>query len=257
MPVRGLAPVCSPGELIVIAEMAALTDDQAGFGESRRIRVVIVGAHPLLCWALRRIAEDAPDLQPVAEAGTADAAINQVFSLKPHVVVIDCSMDDGAGWRLARDLRDRNENLGIVLLTPDASDDLLFRALDTGASAYLSKSASVAEVAGAIRHAAVAASSFTAAGLAQALRRRRDVNERLALSPRERQVLVLLRDGCSVPEVAATIYVSLSTAKTYVARLYEKLGANNRAQALMTAVELGLFDDQRTEPRRAGIRVAG
>jgi DNA-binding NarL/FixJ family response regulator len=63
----------------------------------------------------------------------------------------------------------------------------------------------------------------------------------MALSPREREVLRLLRDGKSVPEVAATIYVSLSTAKTYVARIYQKLGAANRAQALMTAVELGLF----------------
>ena len=117
------------------------------------------------------------------------------------------------------------------------------RALDSGASAYLAKTASVREVVGAIRHAADAASSFSASGLAQAMRRRRETNDRLALSPRERQVLSLLREGRSVPAVAAEIYVSLSTAKTYVARLYEKLGANNRAQALMTAVELGLFED--------------
>jgi DNA-binding NarL/FixJ family response regulator len=64
----------------------------------------------------------------------------------------------------------------------------------------------------------------------------------MTLSPRERQVLALLREGHSVPEVAATIYVSLSTAKTYVARLYEKLGASNRAQALMRAVEIGLIE---------------
>ena len=181
-------------------------------------------------------------MAPVGETDTAVDALNLVFSLKPDVVTIDCSMPDGQGWRLARELRDRYDNLGIVILTADGSDDLLFRALDTGASAYLNKAASVTEVLGAIRHAAVAAQSFSAAGLAQALRRRNETTERLALSPRERQVLSLLREGRSVPEVASTIYVSLSTAKTYVARLYEKLGANNRAQALMTAVELGLFD---------------
>ena len=206
------------------------------------IRVVIVGGHPLLRWALWRIGEEASDMAPVGETDTAVDALNLVFSLKPDVVTIDCSMADGQGWRLARELRDRYDNLGIVILTADGSDDLLFRALDTGASAYLNKAASVNEVLGAIRHAAVAAQSFSAAGLAQALRRRNDTTERLALSPRERQVLSLLREGRSVPEVASTIYVSLSTAKTYVARLYEKLGANNRAQALMTAVELGLFD---------------
>jgi DNA-binding NarL/FixJ family response regulator len=204
------------------------------------VDVLIASEHPLLTWALRRIMEDSPDLRAVAEATAADQALNQVFSLKPNVVLVDCSLADG--WRLARDLRDRYDDLGIVIMTAEGSDDLLFRALDTGASAYLSKSASVPEVLGAIRHAAVAARSFSAAGLAQALRRRNEASDRLALSPRERQVLLLLREGRSVPEVASTIYVSLSTAKTYVARLYEKLGANNRAQALMTAVELGLFD---------------
>jgi DNA-binding NarL/FixJ family response regulator len=209
--------------------------------ESRGVvRVVVAGQHPLLCWALRRITEDAPDLEPVGEAASPTEALNHAYALRPDVVVIDCSMS--GGWQLARDLRDRYEDLGIVIMSVDSSDDLLFRALDTGASAYLSKSASVTEVTGAIRHAAVAARSFSAAGLAQALRRRTEATEKMTLSPRERQVLALLREGHSVPEVAATIYVSLSTAKTYVARLYEKLGASNRAQALMRAVEIGLIE---------------
>jgi DNA-binding NarL/FixJ family response regulator len=207
------------------------------------VRVVIVGGHPLLRWALWRISEESTDMVPVGEADTAARAVDLVYSLKPDVVTIDCSLPDNQGWRLARDLRDRYEGLGIVIVTASESDDLLFRALDTGASAFLTQTATILEVLSAIRHAAVSAGSFSAAGLAQALRRRRDTSERLALSPRERQVLALLREGKSVPEVAATIYVSLSTAKTYVARLYEKLGASNRAQALMTAVDLGLFED--------------
>jgi DNA-binding NarL/FixJ family response regulator len=139
--------------------------------------------------------------------------------------------------------RCRTTRAGIVIVTANESDDLLFRALDTGASAFITQAATILEIVSAIRHAAVSAGSFSASGLAQALRRRRETSERLTLSPRERQVLALLREGKSVPEVAATIYVSLSTAKTYVARLYEKLGASNRAQALMTAVDLGLFDE--------------
>jgi DNA-binding NarL/FixJ family response regulator len=220
--------------------MSAVADGAAR-DIQRNINVVIAGEHPLLAWALGRMMEETADLRTVATATTVEAAFNQVFGLKPNVVVIDCSLNDG--WRLARDLRDRYQELGIVILTAGNSDDLLFRALDTGASAFVNQSASVNEVLGAIRHAAVAARSFSAAGLAQALRRRTESSERLSLSPRERQVLALLREGRSVPEVATTIYVSLSTAKTYVARLYDKLGANNRAQALMTAVEMGLFDE--------------
>jgi DNA-binding NarL/FixJ family response regulator len=99
----------------------------------------------------------------------------------------------------------------------------------------------VQEVLSAIRHAAVAASSFTASGLGSALARRQVTHERLALSQRELEVLHLLRDGLSIPAIAARLYVSPSTAKTYAARLYDKLGAANRAQALMAAVRHGML----------------
>jgi len=102
----------------------------------------------------------------------------------------------------------------------------------------------VEEVLAAIRHAAVAASSFTAAGLAVALARRRSVQDRVALSPQQSEVLRLLSGGLSIPAIAMTMFISQSTAKTYVARLYEKLGVTNRAQALMAAVQLGLIQHE-------------
>src|SRR6185437_10970340 len=102
-------------------------------------------------------------------------------------------------------------------------DSVLFRALDRGASAFVSKHADAAEILAAIRHSAAAAWSFSASGLAQALRRR--AQQPQSLSAREFQVLELLRDGRSIPQVASRLHLSLSTAKTYVARLYEKLGA--------------------------------
>lgn len=219
------------------------TDRTEGQSAQATIKLLIVDAHPLVRWALRHIADSAQDMHTVGEAETATDALNLVFALSPDVVTIDCSQSDGDGWKLARALRERYTNLGIVILTGNGEDAALFRALESGASAFVCKSAPISEVVSAIRHAAVAASSFSAAGLVQALRRRKETTERLALSPRERQVLTLLRDGHSVPEVAAKLYVSLSTAKTYVGRLYEKLGASNRAQALMTAVKLDLFED--------------
>src|SRR5207247_491683 len=93
----------------------------------------------------------------------------------------------------------------------------------------------------AARHAASAPSAFTAADLAEAMKRR------LAptgpqLSPREGQVLRLLADGMSVAGIAKQLFVSESTAKTHISKLYEKLGAANRAQALMTALRLGLLE---------------
>ncbi len=211
------------------------------------IRLLVVDGHPLIRWGLARIADEQDDLHSVGEAASAAEALALAAARNPDVVTVDVSLPDQNGLGLARELRDRYPGLGIVVLTSQDEDDVLFRALDNGVSAFVPKTAPVPEILAAIRHAAVAATSFTATGLAQALRRRRDVPERLALSPREREVLDLLQDGLSVPAIAQTLYLSLSTAKTYVARLYDKLGANNRAQALMAAVRLGL-----TAPQHAG-----
>lgn len=247
------------GESRVVNSMYAPPHDQGGViapahdpGGSTTINLLVVDAHPLVRWALAHIADDQPDLKTIGEAADAGEAINLVFALRPDVVTIDCCLPNDAGWLLAAELRARYDDLGIVILSGEASDELLFRALDSGASAFVTKSAPIQEVVGAIRHAAVASLSFSASGMAQALRRRRETVDRTVLSPREHQVLVLLQDGLSVPEVAGQLYVSLSTAKTYVARLYDKLGASNRAQALMTAVRLGLFDGHRQGTLAAG-----
>jgi DNA-binding NarL/FixJ family response regulator len=205
------------------------------------IRLVIVDGHTLIRYGLRELIAQHSDIEIVAECDSAAEAPHVLAAAKPDVVTVDVSLPDGDGLRLAREFRDRYAELGIVMLTSQHEDDVLFRALETGVSAFVAKTAPVEEVLAAIRHAAVAASSFTAAGLAVALARRRTVQDRLALSPRETEVLHLLRDGLSIPAIALAMFISQSTAKTYVARLYDKLGAANRAQALMTAVHHGLI----------------
>jgi len=231
-----------------------LTVVPPGVGDTGTIRVLVVDGHPVTRWGLGRVTNEQADMQTVGEAGSAAEALALSAALLPDVVTIGISLPDRDGLQLARELRDRNHNLGIVILTGRGEDDVLFRALDSGASAFISKGATAPEILSAIRHSAVAASSFTAPGLAQALRRRSVEPERALLSPREAQVLGLLQDGRSVPEVAGVLYVSLSTAKTHVARLYEKLGATNRAQALMAAVRLGLGNQHLAEAGKSLVR---
>jgi DNA-binding NarL/FixJ family response regulator len=205
------------------------------------IRVLVIDAHPITRWGLSLAAAEQSDLDIIGEAGTAADALRLVATLKPDVVTVGVTLPDRDGLDLVRELRDRNSRLGLVVLTSQGQDDVLFRALDTGASAFVAKSASLPEILGAIRHSAVSASSFSATGLAQALHRRTEQQRRRPLlSPRETEVLGLLQQGKSVPEVASAMYVSLSTAKTYVSRLYDKLDATNRAQAMMAAVQLNL-----------------
>src|SRR6266568_451859 len=205
------------------------------------IRLAIVDGHTLTRYGLGQLVAQHADIEIVAECGSAVLAPEAIAATLP----------DGDGMRLARNFRDLYAGLGIVMLTSRGEDDVLFRAMETGVSAFVAKTAPVDEVLSAIRHAAVAASSFTAAGLAVAITRRRTIRVKLALSPRETEVLKFLRDGLSTPAIAAAMYISQSTAKTYVARLYDKLGAANRAQALMTAMRYGLisYEDYAQLPR--------
>jgi DNA-binding NarL/FixJ family response regulator len=205
------------------------------------IRLAVIDGHTLTRYGLRELVAQHPDIQLVAECGSAADAQRVLDTAQPDVVTVEVELPDGDGLRLARELRDRYADLGIVVRAAQGQDDVLFRALETGVSAFVGKTAPVEEMLAAIRHAAVAASSFTASGLAVALARRQTAQERLALSPRETEVLGLLGDGLSIPAIAMRMFISQSTAKTYVARLYEKLGAGNRAQALMTAIHFGLI----------------
>ncbi len=217
------------------------------------IRLAIADGQTLVRYGLRELTAQHPDIEIVAECESAAEVPSMVAAVQPDVVTIDVTLPGGDGLRLARELRDRYTNLGIVILTSVHEDDALFRALETGVSAFVAKTAPLEEVLGAIRHAAVAASSFTASGLAMALARRRTMEDRLALSPREMEVLRRLHDGLSVPAIALEMFISLSTAKTYVARLYEKLGAANRAQALMTALHHGLIQYQHDPAAQAAL----
>ena len=220
-------------------------------GTAMPIRLAIVDGHTLTRYGLRELIAQEPDIEIVAESRSAAGARAEVGRAQPDVVTVDVCLPDGNGLSLAREFRDRDAGLGIVLLTSHEEDDVLFRALETGVSAFVAKSAPVEEVLAAIRHAAVAASSFTAAGLAVALARRRALQDRITLSPQQAEVLRLLSAGLSIPAIAMTMFISLSTAKTYVARLYEKLGVTNRAQALMTAVQLDLIRHEHVVPAGA------
>ena len=176
------------------------------------IRLAIVDGHTLTRYGLRELMSQQPDIEIVAESESAAAARADIWHTRPDVVTVDVSLPDGNGLSLAREFRDGDASLGIVLLTSQEEDDVLFRALETGVSAFVAKSAPVEEVLAAIRHAAVAASSFTAAGLAVALARRRAVTDRVALSPQQAEVLRLLSAGLSIPAIAETMFISPSTA---------------------------------------------
>jgi DNA-binding NarL/FixJ family response regulator len=209
-------------------------------GDERRITVLLVDDHQLIREGLRRAFDRAGDLEVVGEAGSVGEATEALRTLNPDVLVTDISLPDGDGVALAQRARASVPDLGIVVLTMHAGDEKLFAALDAGASAFVGKDSPAEEVVAAARHAAASPRTFTARDLSEALQRRMHAPAGPRLSPREREVLDLLVDGLVISQIARRLYISESTAKTHVANIYDKLGAGNRAQAVMAAVRLGL-----------------
>lgn len=202
--------------------------------------VLLVDDHELIRQGLRRAFERDPGFTVVGEAGSVAEALVMIRAEKPEVVIMDVRLPDGDGLDTVKKLRAAGETMGIVVLTMYAGDQQLFDALEAGASAFVNKDAPAEEVLAAARHAAASPGSFSAADLADAMRRKASQGGP-KLSPRERDVLKLLADGLAVSGIAKALFISESTTKTHISKLYEKLGAGNRAQALMTAMRLGLI----------------
>ena len=217
--------------------------------------VVLVDDHELIREGLRRAFERTGDFTVVGEAGTVADALAVIAETTPDVTIFDVRLPDGSGLDAARTVREgnptkgiaANATMGIVVLTMYAGDDQLFGALEAGASAFVPKDAPAEDVIAAARHAAVSPRAFTATDLAGAMQRRLSPTGP-QLSPREKEVLGLLADGLGVAAISKQLFISESTTKTHISKVYEKLGAGNRAQALMTAMRLGLIANPAEHP---------
>jgi DNA-binding NarL/FixJ family response regulator len=205
--------------------------------------VLLVDDHELIRHGLLLAFQRSGDFEVVDEAATAAQAVRLANAHTPDVVVVDVRLPDGSGLDVTRELRRRHPEMGLVVLTMYAGDEQLLAALDAGASAFIAKSAASDDVVAAARHAAASPQAFAAKDLSAALRRRASPAGP-QLSRRELEVLGLLAEGLGVAAISRHLFVSDSTTKTHIARLYEKLGAANRAQAIMNAVRAGLLAGQ-------------
>lgn len=206
--------------------------------------VLLVDDHELVREGLASVLDLEDDLTVVGTAATVTDALTQFTHLQPRVVVTDLQLPDGTGLDVVRALRKLDESVGLVVLTMHSGDEQIFAAMEAGASGFVGKDAPSKEVVRAARHAAVSPRSFVCAGLVEAMLRRTSA-ESTRLTDREQEVLVLLAEGLAAAEVGEKLYMSESTAKSHIARIYQKLGAANRAQALVTAMRIGLLSSVR------------
>jgi DNA-binding NarL/FixJ family response regulator len=209
------------------------------------IRVLLADDHRMLREGLRRsLTEEGFEI--VGEAENGEQAVRMVEELQPDVVLMDVSMPEMDGVEATRLIGGSFTATQVIMLTMHADKEVLADAIRAGASGYLVKDCSTEEIAEAIRMAMqgdTALSPQLAATMLDEVRRL-DVpdvpEEERVITKREEEVLQLIADGCSTPEVAEQLYISQKTVKNHLASIYQKLDARDRTQAVLQAVRMGI-----------------
>ena len=180
----------------------------------------------------------------IGEARDGAEAVELAASLRPDVILMDVSMPEIDGVEATRQIRERQTDVKIVMLTMHADQDVLADAIRAGANGYLVKDCSTDEIASAIETVAggeTALSPRLAASMLAEVRRQEDQAEQTrVITKREEEVLQHIADGCSTPEVAEKLYISQKTVKNHLASIYQKLDARDRTQAVLQAVRMGI-----------------
>jgi two-component system nitrate/nitrite response regulator NarL len=207
--------------------------------------VLIADDHPLFREAIARVIAERPDLELVAEAADGRAALEKIRELKPDVAVIDVRMPELDGSDVLVALREEGLPTNVVFLSAFLDPKTVYDAVAAGANAYLSKEAETDEIVTAILAAARGETILgpeVQTGLAEQIRFREESEARPRLSDREHEVLKLIAEGLSAPEIGERIHLSTATVKTHLQHLYEKLGVSERAAAVAEGMRRGLVD---------------
>ncbi|MCV7227556.1 response regulator transcription factor [Mycolicibacterium komossense] len=209
-----------------------------------KVRVVVGDDHPLFRDGVVRALQNSGEIEIVAEADDGTSALEAIRTHKPQVALLDYRMPGMDGAEVAAAVT--RDELPTRVLLISAHDDaaIVYHALQEGAAGFLPKESSRSEIVAAVLscakgHDVVPASM--AAGLAGEIRKRNEPSGP-TLSAREREVLVMIADGKTVPAIAGELYLAPSTVKTHVQRLYEKLGVNDRAAAVAEAMRRRLLE---------------
>jgi len=207
---------------------------------SRRPRLLLADDHRMLRDGLRRAMADS-GVEVVGEASNGEEAVRMAQELEPDVVLMDVTMPVLDGIEATRLIRSKLVRTQVVILTMHGDGDLMQRALQAGAAGYIVKDSSTEEVVSAVQMACGEGGvSKDLAGSMLAEARRLSGRDGALLSAREEEVLQLVADGCSLPEVASKLFISVKTVKNHLASIYQKLDARDRTQAVLRAVRLGI-----------------
>ena len=198
---------------------------------------LIVDDHAVVRSGVRQALQIFADIE-VYEAASKAEGFAQIARINPEILVVDINLPDGNGLELVSWVRGISQTTTIVVLTFNAADDFLLAAMKAGASAFVNKSAPLAELISAIRRARESPKSFTAQDVANIVERKQ---LKLGLSQRELQVVALLESDLDTASMAKILFISESTLKTHLTHIYRKLQVKNRIQATNVLRKAGLL----------------
>lgn len=214
------------------------------------IRILLVDDQELVRYGLRLVLEASPWLTVVGEAGDGLQAIGAAERLRPDVVLMDVRMPGMSGIDATRRLTAVVPQTRVLVLTTYDLDDAAFGALDAGAAGFLLKDTRPDDLVAAIRAIAAGDAVVSPRLTAQLIeiaaphlgnRHRGEAATVLAeLSPREREIFVLIGRGLTNGEIATALHLSESTVKAHVGQVLQKLALRSRVQAVIRAYELGV-----------------
>jgi DNA-binding NarL/FixJ family response regulator len=215
------------------------------------IRVVLADDHTVVRAGLKAVLGGAKDIQVVGEVSNGADAVAMTEKMDPDVLVMDLSMPQMDGAEATKTLSAAGTRTKILILTMHSPDEALVPLLESGASGFLQKSAADRELVDAVRavaHGDTYLQPSAARVLAGGLRKKAEhIDERTKyerLTQRERDVLRLVAQGYSAPEIGERLFISPKTVDTYKQRIQEKLGLQHRSDYVQFALHLGLLTEE-------------
>lgn len=212
------------------------------------IRVLLVDDHEIVRLGLMTLIDDQPDMQVVAETGSAAHAVALVERLNPHVVLMDVRLPGESGIEATQTISSRFPDTHVVMLTSYADEEIVIRAIRAGAAGYVLKQVGNEELLRAIRAAAQGKALLDPSTTAQLISRVRkaerktDDNAFRDLSDRELDVLVEVARGKTNAEIGDALNLSEKTVRNYVSTILNKLNLKNRIELATYAVEHRIFE---------------